>query len=780
MRSIDYLSHDYDNERRKIQSILDAVSGSDFQKIDDAIQEIQAAINTYDVDHVCHVEAKEIGPMGKKVMDYYQYEMLDYVSQIDHRLKERVDDPFTTKLDQVMESISNININAFHIKKNGVDTPSLHNSSAHVVKEKVKNAEKEDVYTLEELLKSDKNIQKIIDQNYAQIKKQKENKDLKRTDFQNMVLKGQSFDYESYEEEAKRLEAERQAELKREAQESKEFWFEMKATAGIIVLSIINPLAGAAAAAAYSAYSVHNAVSGRNLVSGRKLSNLERGVEAASLIPVPPALKGAGKKLLMKSIEKTGLKASTKVITSGMARHLKMPEHLITLKSNFAERLNQARIQGLVDQINGHTVVNQSREWVSKSNQFVKQAVEHTFDKSFGLDSFLKPKMTGDHVLNQIVKNTNIQRLPSVLSQKVIPYRVVKDRVMHDISHVKKSIARPVEQFRKQHEVVFNRFIDNVSSGTKRAFNNLEYTKLVGDYLHVKLFNKPVFRLTREELGIILRSRMTDVKARLCEMNLIKNCFVAGTLVKTKQGLKPIEAIQTGDEVLSRCMETGYVSYKPVTEVFTHQTDVITKVTLSNGEIIESTPHHLYFTTNRGFIVAEELLHGDTLLTEQQLVEVNNVETKDINTDVYNIEVEDYHTYFVGQNSVLVHNDCTDADMKFNYGKYLRKESDNPPSWMEKYHAHHILFKRGFGSYQKELVNKGQSILRAHNIDPIKGIENLVWAPNIKGLHCTENLEALVNDLMKAHNAGLDKSEIIAILNKHGEKAYYWGQKNGY
>ncbi|MCU7556149.1 polymorphic toxin-type HINT domain-containing protein [Macrococcus capreoli] len=774
MKSIDYLSHDYDNERRKIQSILDAVSGSDFQKIDDAIQEIQAAINAYDVDRVCHVEAKEIGPTGKKVMDYYQYEMLDYVSQIDHRLKERVDDPFTTKLDQVMESISNININVFHIKKNGVDTPSLHSSSAHVVKEKVKNAEKEDVYTLEELLKSDKNIQKIIDQNYAQIKKQKENKDLKRTDFQNMVLKGQSFDYESYEEEAKRLEAERQAELKREAQESKEFWFEMKATAGIIVLSIINPLAGAAAAAAYSAYSVHNAVSGRNLVSGRKLSNLERGVEAASLIPVPPALKGAGKKLLMKSIEKTGLKASTKVITSGMTRHLKMPEHLITLKSNFAERLNQARIQGLVDQINGHTVVNQSREWVSKSNQFVKQAVEHTFDKSFGLDSFLKPKMTGDHVLNQIVKNTNIQRLPSVLSQKVIPYRVVKDRVMLDISHVKKSIARPVEQFRKQHEAVFNRFIDNVSSGTKRAFNNLEYTKLVGDYLHVKLFNKPVFRLTREELGIILRSRMTDVKARLCEMNLIKNCFVAGTLVKTKHGLKPIEVIQTGDEVLSRCMETGYVSYKPVTEVFTHQTDVITKVTLSNGEVIESTPHHLYFTTNRGFIVAEELLHGDTLLTEQQLVEVNNVETKDINTDVYNIEVEDYHTYFVGQNSVLVHNDCTDAEMKFDYGALLRSYIGDPPEWMIRPHAHHIIYKRGFGLEQRRLSKRGQEILRHYGIDPIKGPENLVWAPNIKGLHTAENLRKIVEELDVAHKNGTTKKDITKILKKYGEIAGNW------
>ncbi|MCU7556883.1 polymorphic toxin-type HINT domain-containing protein [Macrococcus capreoli] len=63
-------------------------------------------------------------------------------------------------------------------------------------------------------------------------------------------------------------------------------------------------------------------------------------------------------------------------------------------------------------------------------------------------------------------------------------------------------------------------------------------------------------------------------------LNLIKNCFVAGTLVQTKFGLKPIEAIQVGDEVLSRCMETGYVSYKSVTETFSKQADVITTITL--------------------------------------------------------------------------------------------------------------------------------------------------------------------------------------------------------
>ncbi|QTQ07264.1 HNH endonuclease [Macrococcoides canis] len=658
MKSIEYYTKDYNSEKNTISSIIDAVSGSDFQNIDDAIESSKHAIHAYDEDGVCHIDAREIGIKGKKVMDFYQHEMLDYASKIDARLKDKIDTPFTNNLDNVMEKFSNVKIEEILVKKESTGHHQTYQSTTRLIKGDAKEAEKSNVYSLEELLKSDKNIQKIIDQNYNQIKKDKENKDLKKTEFVDMYLKGNSFDYESYDEEAKRLEAERKAELEREAQERKEMVFDVVATAGIIGLTIINPVAGAIAAGAYTAYSAGNALTGRNLISGRKLSNIERGIEGASLIPVPPFLKGAGKKLLMKVLEKLGAKASAKVLKSGVSKHIKMPDQLKALKSSFADKLSKDNAKRLMERLHGKEVLEKSSEWVSRSTQYIKNGVNNTFEKSFGLDSLIKPKLSGDHVLNQIVKNTNIQRLPSVLSQKVIPYRVVKDRVMQDISHVKKTIARPVGQFRKHYEPAFNQFIDNVSSGTKRAFNNLEYSKLVGEHLHVKMFNKPVFRLTREELGIILRSRMTDVKARLCEFNLIKNCFVAGTLVQTKIGLKPIEAIQVGDEVLSRCMETGYVSYKSVTETFSKQADVITTITLTNGEIIQSTPQHLYYTTNRGFIVAEALTDGDTLLCQNQLIRIKSIETKEMTTEVYNFEVEDYHTYFVGNVSVLVHNKC--------------------------------------------------------------------------------------------------------------------------
>jgi hypothetical protein len=44
-------------------------------------------------------------------------------------------------------------------------------------------------------------------------------------------------------------------------------------------------------------------------------------------------------------------------------------------------------------------------------------------------------------------------------------------------------------------------------------------------------------------------------------------CFVAGTLVHTDQGLRPIETIQAGDGVLSRDSQTGQQTYKPVVQI---------------------------------------------------------------------------------------------------------------------------------------------------------------------------------------------------------------------
>ncbi|WP_216773599.1 T7SS effector LXG polymorphic toxin [Metabacillus halosaccharovorans] len=109
---------------------------------------------------------------------------------------------------------------------------------------------------------------------------------------------------------------------------------------------------------------------------------------------------------------------------------------------------------------------------------------------------------------------------------------------------------------------------------------------------------------------------------------------------------------------------------------------------------------------------------------------------------------------------------------KIDYGAHLKKNVGEPPSDMYDPHAHHIVFKKGNGKAQKELVKEGQEILREYDIDPILGLENLVWAPNrVKGQHGYEALKYVVDNIKKVRDAGGDRDDMVEMLEKLGDVA---------
>jgi RHS repeat-associated protein len=106
-----------------------------------------------------------------------------------------------------------------------------------------------------------------------------------------------------------------------------------------------------------------------------------------------------------------------------------------------------------------------------------------------------------------------------------------------------------------------------------------------------------------------------------------------------------------------------------------------------------------------------------------------------------------------------------------NWGKYLKSKIGPHPTGMVKPHAHHVLFKEGLGAAQKKLVKQGQAILRKVGIDPIKGVENLVWAPNKAGQHTLKALEEVVEALKELEAAGGTKAQFTELLKKLGRIA---------
>ena len=141
-------------------------------------------------------------------------------------------------------------------------------------------------------------------------------------------------------------------------------------------------------------------------------------------------------------------------------------------------------------------------------------------------------------------------------------------------------------------------------------------------------------------------------------------CFVAGTLVTTEEGQEPIEEIEVGDKVLSEDETTGEVAVKTVTETYVNETDELIHIGV-NGETISATPTHPFYVDKLGWTLARSLRAGDVLvLSNGELVTVEWVQHEILESPikVYNFEVEDFHTYFVGENRVLVHNMCKTSD----------------------------------------------------------------------------------------------------------------------
>ena len=145
------------------------------------------------------------------------------------------------------------------------------------------------------------------------------------------------------------------------------------------------------------------------------------------------------------------------------------------------------------------------------------------------------------------------------------------------------------------------------------------------------------------------------------------SCFVAGTTVLAATGAVAIETIQKGDQVWAWDEETGEVAIKEVVETYVNETYELVHVFV-NGEEIVTTPAHPFYSPVKGWTEAVHLRAGDILvLVNGKYVVVEKIQHEILETPVtvYNFQVEDYHTYYVTDAGVLVHNSCAQSP-RFN------------------------------------------------------------------------------------------------------------------
>ena len=195
-----------------------------------------------------------------------------------------------------------------------------------------------------------------------------------------------------------------------------------------------------------------------------------------------------------------------------------------------------------------------------------------------------------------------------------------------------------------------------------------------------------------------------------------KACFVAGTLISAAHGLKPIETIQSGEFVWAEDPETGERALKRVVRTFLNEKDELVHVQV-NGETITCTTEHPFYVRDKGWVAADELKIGDKLELqsgEDAFIEAVHHEKLAKPIQVYNFEVDDFHTYYVGPDCVLVHNVCK--------GNWSRGSNDTPEANMMKHYKKHGLevganspaeYTRKAMNYANDVLSKGRRVRTA-------------------------------------------------------------------
>jgi hypothetical protein len=202
-------------------------------------------------------------------------------------------------------------------------------------------------------------------------------------------------------------------------------------------------------------------------------------------------------------------------------------------------------------------------------------------------------------------------------------------------------------------------------------------------------------------------------RAASCALGAV-NSFTGETLVQVKpegasleeakrgkNQLKPIEQVKVGDEVLAfaEWKEKGNIpdldqrlSYEKVMDIVTsHKEQRLIHITLETGEKLTATDGHP-FKTSEGWRDAIMLKKGGKLLLKgageeddaeaerseegERVVTIADVRVEQKIIPVYNLEVANAHTFFVGEEGVLVHNaDAADASCLIK-PKKRRKDHD--------------------------------------------------------------------------------------------------------
>lgn len=269
--------------------ILDHMSA-----MDQTFRDLRDAVDHLDEDHRVSFSYKSIdGSLDRLRHDYQK--LYTYTGDAGEAVSRHIDHPFYTKMDAFIQAMEQISIdkittkNTINVKQYRPRTSIASVGGAKLLKKEI---------TLDDLFSNNALMDASIKSEYECFKAMTTSKQAEKVTFdqyKEAIQYSRSFDYKSI----------------RDKQIDKEFWVNLAAAGGIIILGIVCPPAGVAAGVAYGTMQMTDAVTGTSLISGRKLSTEERVTEGVfGVLDAIPGLKAAG---AFGAIGRAGSKGVTKI-----------------------------------------------------------------------------------------------------------------------------------------------------------------------------------------------------------------------------------------------------------------------------------------------------------------------------------------------------------------------------------------------------------------------------------------------------------------------------------
>ena len=323
--------------------------------------------------------------------------------------------------------------------------------------------------------------------------------------------------------------------------------------------------------------------------------------------------------------------------------------------------------------------------------------------------------------------------------------------------------------------------IGRLTGGIATAMFDFDIVSMIGYKIDGE--NNKIYQINKEchsnQIYNFFQRGITAIAAFTGGMSSAMKCFIAGTVIVTETGFARIEDVKLGDIVLSTNTDTMETGCKKVLEKYVRKTRELVHIIVGGKEIV-STPDHPYYVEGRGFVNACQLCIGSPLLdADGKILEVEQIYKEQLGKNeevkVYNFQVEDWHTYHVGEMEVLVHN----AEYETSYGKSSLIELKNTDNFMDST-IEHIFegnVRRGkAGGYHYECIKD-----TAGNI--VNGTEVLI---NDLGVY---KAQVEVNGIPKSGNGGystffskeMSPQDVIDSINEaYNNKVFVVGSKNSY